>query len=66
LEVDDDNGDDPPPKRKKHGSSVKVFTIKGNSRTKKTNNKKLPISIIISNAKTTRQATKLHLAQKSK
>jgi hypothetical protein len=33
--VDDDNGDDPPPKRKKHGSSAKVFTIKGNSPTKK-------------------------------
>jgi len=55
--VDDDNGDDfhdPPPKRKKHGSTIKVSTIKGSSPIKKTKNKKLSISTKISNAKTTR------------
>jgi hypothetical protein len=69
LEVDDENGDDshdPPPKRKKRGSIAKVSTIKGSSRTKKTKNKKLPVCARISNAKTIRQATKLHLAWKSK
>jgi hypothetical protein len=57
LEVDDDNGDDfhdPPPKRKKHGSTIKVSTIKGSSPIEKTKNKKLSISTKISNAKTTR------------
>jgi len=55
--VDDDNGDDshdPPPKRKKHGSTIKVSTIKGSSPIKKTKNKKLSVSTKISNAKTTR------------
>jgi hypothetical protein len=69
LEVDDENGDDshdPPPKRKKHGSIVKMSTIKGSLPTKKTKNKKLPVCARIYNAKTTKQVTKLHPTWKSK